>query len=141
MSTDLVSMGSNNYIIWKKKLSIFTSQTDKSCLRDLLVCKCFIGKAKDLVHSVCYQLGLKLLCLVMFVLLVCDISQTTYAFVTCLFFNVFNEIFNDTDYSVSRLSIILKLFIITGSVSCTVLDILRSHSITKTLSLNKLCTT
>ena len=72
MSTDLVSMGSNNYIIWKKKLSIFTSQTDKSCLRDLLVCKCFIGKAKDLVHSVCYQLGLKLLCLVMFVLLVCD---------------------------------------------------------------------
>ena len=61
--------------------------------------------------------------------------------VTCLFFNVFNEIFNDTDYSVSRLCIILKLFIITGSVSCTVLDILRSHSITKTLSLNKLCTT
>ena len=58
--------------------------------------------------------------------------------VTCLFFNVFNEIFNDTDYSVSRLCIILKLFIITGSVSCTVLDILRSHSITKTLSLNKL---
>ena len=56
--------------------------------------------------------------------------------VTCLFFNVFNEIFNDTDYSVSRLCIILKLFIITGSVSCTVLD-----SITKTLSLNKLCTT
>ena len=36
----------------------------------------------------------------MFVLLVCDICQTTYAFVTCLFFNVFNEIFNDTDYSV-----------------------------------------
>ena len=139
MSTDLVSMGSNNYIIWKKKLSIFTSQTDKSCLRDLLVCKCFIGKAKDLVHSVCYQLGLKLLCLVMFVLLVCD-KNYIYV-VTCLFFNVFNEIFNDTDYSVSRLCIILKLFIITGSVSCTVLDILRSHSITKTLSLNKLCTT
>ena len=141
MSTDLVSMGSNNYIIWKKKLSIFTSETDNSCLRDLLVCKCFIGKAKDLVHSVCYQLGLKLLCLAMFVLLVCDISQTTYAFVTCLFFYVFNEIFNDTDYSVSRLCIIVKLFIITGSVSCTVPDILRSHSITKTLSLNKLCTT
>ena len=139
MSTDLVSMGSNNYIIWKKKLSIFTSQTDKSCLRDLLVCKCFIGKAKDLVHSVCYQLGLKLLCLVMFVLLVCD-KNYIYV-VTCLFFNVFNEIFNDTDYSVSRLCIILKLFIITGSVSCTVLDILRSHSITNTLSLNKLCTT
>ena len=65
------------------------------------------------------------------------------AFATCLFFNLFNEILNDTDYSVSRLCIILKLFIITGSVSwsCTVPDILRSHSITKTLSLNKLCTT
>ena len=63
----------------EETLSIFTSQTDKSCLRDLLACKGFIGKAKDLVHSVCYQLGLKLLCLVMFFLLVCEICQTTYA--------------------------------------------------------------
>ena len=37
-----------------------------------------LGRAKDLVHSFCYWLGLKLSCLVMFVLLVCDLCQTTY---------------------------------------------------------------
>ena len=119
MSTDLVYGIQQLDHMGEETLSIFTSQTDKSYLRDLLVCKYFIGKAKDLVHSVFCQLGLKLFCLVMFVLLVCDICQTIYAFVTCLFFTVFNEIFNDTDYSFSRLCIILKLFIITGSVSCS----------------------
>ena len=62
--------------IEEESLSIFTSQT--YCLRYLLANKCSIGKAKDLVHSFCYLLGLKLPYLVMFVLLVCDLCQTTY---------------------------------------------------------------
>ena len=36
------------------------------------------ARSQDLVHSFCYLLGLKLSCLVMFVLLVCDLCQTTY---------------------------------------------------------------
>ena len=39
--------------IEEETLPIFTSQTENSCLRDLLANKCFIGRAKDLVHSFC----------------------------------------------------------------------------------------
>lgn len=37
-----------------EQLSMFTSQTDKSCLRDLLSCKCFVGEAEELVHNYCF---------------------------------------------------------------------------------------
>ena len=36
-------------------LLLFTSHTDKSCLRDLLSCKCFVGEAEVLVQN---QLGI-----------------------------------------------------------------------------------
>ena len=39
----------------QEKLLLFTSHTDKSCLRDLLSCKCFVGEAEVLVQN---QLGI-----------------------------------------------------------------------------------
>ena len=39
----------------KETLLLFTSHTDKSCLRDLLSCKCFVGEAEVLVQN---QLGI-----------------------------------------------------------------------------------
>ena len=34
----------------QETLLLFTSHTDKSCLRDLLSCKCFVGEAQDLTQ-------------------------------------------------------------------------------------------
>ena len=39
----------------QETLLLFTSHTDKSCLRDLLSCKCFVGEAQVLVQN---QLGI-----------------------------------------------------------------------------------
>ena len=39
----------------QETLLLFTSHTDKSCLRDLLSCKCFVGEAEVLVEN---QLGI-----------------------------------------------------------------------------------
>ena len=63
-------------------------------------------------------------------------------FVTCLFLNFFKEALNNTGYSVCRLCTISKFLLLQVlGVPCTVLDFLRSHSMTKNLSLNKLCST
>ena len=35
----------------QETLLLFTSHTDKSCLRDLLSCKCFVGEAEVLVQN------------------------------------------------------------------------------------------
>ena len=55
MSTgpDIYRIPQLDHINEEETLSIFTSQTENSCLRDLLANKCFIGRAKDLVHSFC----------------------------------------------------------------------------------------
>ena len=62
--------------------------------------------------------------------------------VTCLLLNLFKEGYINTGYLVCRLCVISKCLLsqVLG-VPFTVLDFLRSHSITKKLSLNKLCTT
>ena len=62
--------------------------------------------------------------------------------VTFLFSNLFKEASNNTgrlfaDYTSFQKFLILQVL----GVPCAVLDILRSHSITKKFSLNKLCTT
>ena len=113
--------------IEEETLPIFTSQTESSCFRDLLANKCFIGRAKDLVHSFCCWLGIKLSCLVMFVLLVCDLCKTT---VRCDMFVL--EFFERRAlYSFCRLCIILKFSLLQViGVPCIVLYILRRHSIT-----------
>ena len=41
----------------QETLLLFTSHTDKSCLRDLLSCKCFAGEAEVLVQN---QVGIQL---------------------------------------------------------------------------------
>lgn len=70
-------------------------------------------------------------CLVMFVLLVCDLCKTA---VRCdMFVLDFFErrAFNTTDYSVCRLCIISKFLLLQViGVPCTVLDILRRHPVT-----------
>ena len=35
----------------QETLLLFTSHTDKSCLRDLLSCKCFVGEVEVLVQN------------------------------------------------------------------------------------------
>ena len=48
-STQIENIDQETFIL------LFTSHTDKSCLRDLLSCKCFVGEAEVLVQN---QLGI-----------------------------------------------------------------------------------
>ena len=42
----------------QETLLLFTSHTDKSCLRDLLSCKCFVGEARDLTQVFEYMFNI-----------------------------------------------------------------------------------
>ena len=95
---------------WRRNCLNIYFANYKSSLRDLLACKCVIGKAKDLLHSFRYWLGFKLSCIVMFVLLVCDFCQTTYSFGHVCSWIFLKKPWINTGYSVYRLIIISIFF-------------------------------
>ena len=79
--------------------------------------------------------------LVMLVLIVCDLCQTTYTrwhFCSRICFKkrLITQATQFADYASFQKFLLLQVL----GVLCAVLDILRSHSITKKFSLNKLCT-
>ena len=95
---------------WRRNCLNIYFANYKSSLRDLLACKCVIGKAKDLLHSFRHLLGFKLSCIVMFVLLVCDFCQTTYSLLHVCSWIFLKKPLINTGYSVCRLIIISIFF-------------------------------